>query len=128
MSLFQNAHPRILVIGDLMIDHYLWGGCERISPEAPVQVVDISRETMVLGGAGNVIHNLVALGAQVSVVGVIGDDDNGKELREMLFSLGASSEGLITQEGRKTSKKSRIIASNQQILRYDKESKEAINT
>jgi D-beta-D-heptose 7-phosphate kinase/D-beta-D-heptose 1-phosphate adenosyltransferase len=127
MSLFQDAHPRILVIGDLMIDHYLWGGCERISPEAPVQVVDISRETMVLGGAGNVIHNLVTLGAHVSVAGVIGDDENGKELREMLFSLGVSCQGLITQEGRKTSKKSRIIASNQQILRYDRESKEAIH-
>jgi len=126
MSHFQNAHPRILVIGDLMIDHYLWGGCERISPEAPVQVVDIARETMVLGGAGNVIHNLVALGARVSVAGVIGDDENGEELRKMLLSLGTSCEGLITQEGRKTSKKSRIIASNQQILRYDKESKEAI--
>jgi D-beta-D-heptose 7-phosphate kinase/D-beta-D-heptose 1-phosphate adenosyltransferase len=110
-----------------MIDHYLWGGCERISPEAPVQVVDISRETTVLGGAGNVINNLVALGAHVSVSGVIGDDENGVELRTMLSAIGASSEGLITQKGRKTSKKSRIIASNQQILRYDKESKDSID-
>jgi D-beta-D-heptose 7-phosphate kinase/D-beta-D-heptose 1-phosphate adenosyltransferase len=111
----------------MMIDHYLWGGCERISPEAPVQVVDISRETTVLGGAGNVINNLVALGAHVSVSGVIGDDENGAELRTMLSAIGASSEGLITQKGRKTSKKSRIIASNQQILRYDKESKDSID-
>jgi D-beta-D-heptose 7-phosphate kinase/D-beta-D-heptose 1-phosphate adenosyltransferase len=111
----------------MMIDHYLWGGCERISPEAPVQVVDISRETTVLGGAGNVINNLVALGAHVSVSGVIGDDENGVELRTMLSAIGASSEGLITQKGRKTSKKSRIIASNQQILRYDKESKDSID-
>ncbi|MCX6075037.1 MAG: D-glycero-beta-D-manno-heptose-7-phosphate kinase [Campylobacterales bacterium] len=128
MSLFQDAHPRILVIGDLMIDHYLWGGCERISPEAPVQVVDIYRETTLLGGAGNVINNLVALGAQVSIAGVIGDDDNGEELQEMLLSLGVSCEGLMTQEGRKTSKKSRIIASNQQILRYDRESKDPISS
>jgi D-beta-D-heptose 7-phosphate kinase/D-beta-D-heptose 1-phosphate adenosyltransferase len=127
MRALYNAHPHILVIGDLMIDHYLWGGCERISPEAPVQVVDIARETTVLGGAGNVIHNLIVLGARVSVAGVIGDDENGEELRSMLSLIGANSDGLIRQPQRKTSKKSRIIASNQQILRYDKESKEAID-
>lgn len=126
MKVLHNSHPHILVIGDLMIDHYLWGGCERISPEAPVQVVDIARETTVLGGAGNVINNLITLGARVSVAGVIGDDENGAELRAMLSTIGASSEGLIKQPNRKTSKKSRIIASNQQILRYDKESKESI--
>lgn len=127
MRALQNAHPHILVIGDLMIDHYLWGGCERISPEAPVQVVDITRETTVLGGAGNVINNLVTLGARVSVSGVIGDDENGEELRSMLSTINVSSDGLIRQSGRKTSKKSRIIASNQQILRYDKESKNSID-
>ncbi|MDP1784338.1 MAG: D-glycero-beta-D-manno-heptose-7-phosphate kinase [Sulfuricurvum sp.] len=126
MNRLQDAHPHILVIGDLMIDHYLWGGCERISPEAPVQVVDIARETTVLGGAGNVINNLVTLGARVSIAGVMGDDENGEELKNMLSSLGASCEGLIVQKGRKTSKKSRIIASNQQILRYDNESKDPI--
>lgn len=127
MRVLHNSHPHILVIGDLMIDHYLWGGCERISPEAPVQVVDIARETTVLGGAGNVINNLVALGAQVSISGVIGDDENGEELCAMLDAIGVKSEGLVKQKGRKTSKKSRIIASNQQILRYDKESKDAID-
>lgn len=127
MRRLHNFHPHILVIGDLMIDHYLWGGCERISPEAPVQVVDIARETTVLGGAGNVINNLVALGAQVSIAGVIGDDENGEELCTMLDFIGVKSEGLVKQKGRKTSKKSRIIASNQQILRYDKESKDAID-
>jgi D-beta-D-heptose 7-phosphate kinase / D-beta-D-heptose 1-phosphate adenosyltransferase len=127
MKRLQDAHPHILVIGDLMIDHYLWGGCERISPEAPVQVVDIARETTVLGGAGNVINNLVALGAHVSVVGVIGDDENGEELRAMLGTIGVDSARLIVQKGRKTSKKSRVIASNQQILRYDQESKDSIS-
>ncbi|MCI4405985.1 MAG: D-glycero-beta-D-manno-heptose-7-phosphate kinase [Sulfuricurvum sp.] len=127
MRRLHNSHPHILVIGDLMIDHYLWGGCERISPEAPVQVVDIARETTVLGGAGNVINNLVALGANVSIAGVIGDDENGQELCTMLDAIGVKSEGLVKQQGRKTSKKSRIIASNQQILRYDKESKDSID-
>lgn len=127
MMHLRASHPRILVIGDLMIDHYLWGGCERISPEAPVQVVDISRETTVLGGAGNVINNLVALGSNVCVAGVIGNDESGEELRAMLEELGVSCEGLIIQNDRKTSKKSRIVASNQQILRYDRESKESIS-
>ena len=126
MKILKNFTPKILVIGDLMIDHYLWGSCERISPEAPVQVVDISKETTVLGGAGNVINNLVALGADVSVCGVIGDDANGNELTEMLDAIDVDSKNLIVQNGRKTSKKSRIIAVSQQVLRYDKESKNDI--
>ena len=127
MERLKKAKPNILVIGDLMLDHYLWGSCERISPEAPVQVVDIAKETTVLGGAGNVINNLVTLGANVSVSGVIGDDENGKELSVMLKSIGVKTDGLITQNERKTSKKSRVIAVSQQVLRYDRESKDAIS-
>jgi len=126
MKTLKGFKPNILVVGDLMIDHYLWGSCERISPEAPVQVVDIAKETTVLGGAGNVISNLVALGAKVSVSSVIGDDDNGVELTNMLTSIGVDIKNIATQNGRKTSKKSRVIAVSQQILRYDKESKENI--
>ena len=124
----RNTKPNILVVGDLMIDHYLWGDCDRISPEAPVQVVNVAKETAVLGGAGNVVNNLHTLGASVSVASVIGQDEIGRELTLMLKSLGVKTEGLVTQEGRKTSKKSRVIASNQQILRYDKESKEDISS
>ncbi|MEA1916523.1 MAG: D-glycero-beta-D-manno-heptose-7-phosphate kinase [Campylobacterota bacterium] len=126
MPSFRDKNPHILVIGDLMIDHYLWGGCDRISPEAPVQVVDISRESRVLGGAGNVINNLITLGAKVDVLSVIGDDDNGQELRGMFKEIDVSSNMLIVQPNRKSSKKSRIIASSQQILRYDKESRDDI--
>ena len=128
MNILKEVEPNILVIGDLMIDHYLWGSCERISPEAPVQVVDIAKETTVLGGAGNVINNLKALGANVSVAGVVGDDANGEELREMLREIDVDESQLIVQKGRKTSKKSRVIAVSQQILRYDKESKEDIES
>jgi D-beta-D-heptose 7-phosphate kinase/D-beta-D-heptose 1-phosphate adenosyltransferase len=128
MHILKQANPNILVIGDLMIDHYLWGSCERISPEAPVQVVDIAKETTVLGGAGNVINNLKTLGAEVSVSSIIGDDENGKELLGMLNKIGVNSENIITQDGRKTSKKSRIIAVSQQILRYDRESKNEISS
>ena len=126
MQKLKKAKPNILVIGDLMIDHYLWGSCERISPEAPVQVVDINKETTVLGGAGNVINNLNALGATVSVSSVIGDDDNGEELIEMLHNIEVDTLNIIVQKERKTSKKSRVIAVSQQVLRYDKESKEDI--
>jgi len=126
MNILKEIQPKILVVGDLMIDHYLWGSCERISPEAPVQVVDIAKETTVLGGAGNVVNNLKALGANVSVAGVIGDDANGEELVSMLREIDVDVEHLTVQKERKTSKKSRVIAVSQQILRYDKESKEDI--
>ena len=121
MIALRDKTPNILVVGDLMIDHYLWGKCERISPEAPVQIVAIEKETSVLGGAGNVIHNLIDLGAKVDVISVIGDDENAQELKQLLTKAKVSSDGLIVQENRSTSKKSRIIASQQQVLRYDKE-------
>jgi len=110
-----------------MIDHYLWGKCERISPEAPVQVVAIEKETAVLGGAGNVIHNLRALNAKVDVLSVIGDDANADELKTLLSEIDANASNLIVQEQRITSKKSRIIAAQQQVVRYDKESTDDIS-
>lgn len=127
MDKLRAYQPSILVVGDVMLDHYLWGKCERISPEAPVQVVDVQNESTVLGGAGNVVNNLLSLGAKVSVLGVIGDDDNGKTLLKMLSDLGADAQGIVTQNGRKTSRKSRVIASHQQVVRFDSESKENIN-
>ncbi|MBP9565979.1 MAG: D-glycero-beta-D-manno-heptose-7-phosphate kinase [Sulfurospirillum sp.] len=126
MDKLRAYKPSILVIGDVMLDHYLWGKCERISPEAPVQVIDVQRESTVLGGAGNVVNNLLSLGANVSVLSVVGNDDNGSELLGMLESLGADAKGIIRQAGRKTSKKSRVIASHQQVVRYDSESKDDI--
>lgn len=123
----EKFKPSILVVGDLMIDHYLWGSCNRISPEAPVQVVDITKETTVLGGAGNVINNLNALGANVSVMSVIGNDENGIELKELLESINVDTSNIIMQDKRQTSKKSRVIASSQQVIRYDKESKNYID-
>ncbi|MDR1007189.1 MAG: D-glycero-beta-D-manno-heptose-7-phosphate kinase [Campylobacteraceae bacterium] len=119
--------PKILVIGDLMIDHYLWGSCERISPEAPVQVVDIKNETSALGGAGNVISNLVSLGASVDVASVVGDDENRNDLISMLKKLGVGTGMLLFEKERKTAKKSRVMASHQQIIRYDLESKNDIS-
>jgi len=124
----KHANPHILVIGDLMIDRYLWGDCSRISPEAPVQIVDIERESQALGGAGNVAGNLVALGAKVSVIGVVGADEEGKELQGMLAGLGVDASGLLVEPGRRTSKKSRVIAAHQQVVRFDRESRNHISS
>ncbi len=125
---FKNENPKILVIGDLMIDHYLWGKCERISPEAPVQIVNIDKESSVLGGAGNVINNLRALGSRVDVLSVVGDDFVANELKALLENIKVQSNMLIIEQNRKTSKKSRLIASQQQVLRYDNESIEDISS
>jgi len=124
----QVKSPKLLVIGDLMIDHYLWGSCERISPEAPVQVVNVKSESAVLGGAGNVINNLNALGAQVDVISVIGGCEISDELKTLLSNINVNSQYLITQKDRITSKKSRIIAAQQQVVRYDRESTDEINS
>ncbi len=123
----MNKKPNILVIGDLMVDHYLYGIVDRISPEAPVQIVDVKKEEILMGGAGNVINNLLSLGAKVGVCSVIGDDEGGEFLHERLGQKGVVKEGLVTQKGRKTSHKSRVMASHQQIVRIDKEDKEDIS-
>jgi len=124
----QGKSPKLLVIGDLMIDHYLWGSCERISPEAPVQVVNVQSESLVLGGAGNVINNLRALGAQVDVISVVGGCEISDELKKLLEDIKVNTQYLITQKDRITSKKSRIIAAQQQVVRYDRESTDEISS
>ncbi|WP_410471268.1 D-glycero-beta-D-manno-heptose-7-phosphate kinase [Halarcobacter ebronensis] len=125
-ELAQQKESKILVIGDLMIDEYLWGDCERISPEAPVQIVDIKKESILLGGAGNVISNLVAFGVDVGVLSVVGDDEVGLLVKNMISKQGAKA-FLVEQKGRKTSRKTRLMASNSQVVRYDKESKNDIS-
>ena len=123
-SLFAGAGDiRALVVGDLMLDEYLWGKTERISPEAPVQVVDVQREELRLGGAGNVVNNLVALGCKVTTCSVIGDDDNGRLLLESFVARGVDVSGIFVDPARKTSKKTRVVASNQQIVRIDRETR-----
>jgi D-beta-D-heptose 7-phosphate kinase / D-beta-D-heptose 1-phosphate adenosyltransferase len=126
-ALRSGKKNRILVIGDLMIDHYLWGNCERISPEAPVPIVSILNEEWTLGGAGNVVKNLASFGVDVDVMTVIGDDIDGERLCALLSELNTSTEGIYRDKNRKTTKKSRIISSNQQMLRIDKETVEPIS-
>jgi len=127
MDRIRNSSIEIALIGDLMIDHYIWGSCNRISPEAPVQVVEVSKESSVLGGAGNVIRNLISLDSKVSVYTVIGSDTNAKYAKELLSDISADTDSIIEEEGRTTTKKSRVIASNQQIIRFDDESREDIS-
>ncbi|AQW81162.1 D,D-heptose 1-phosphate adenosyltransferase / 7-phosphate kinase [Campylobacter pinnipediorum subsp. pinnipediorum] len=118
---------KILVVGDLMLDHYIWGQCDRISPEAPVQVVKTTNETYKLGGAGNVVENLISLGAKVNVASVIGEDNTGEKIIEILGQVGADTSLIIKEKGRESSIKSRVMASHQQVVRIDKESIGDIN-
>ncbi len=122
----MKNNPKILVIGDMMIDHYLWGKTDRISPEAPVQIVDISHQDELLGGAGNVINNLRAFGCDVATISVVGDDTVAQTIKNKLDDI-AVKHILIKQKNRTTSKKSRLIASHQQVVRYDEESKDDIS-
>ena len=124
---FKKVRPKILVVGDLMIDKYLWGECSRISPEAPVQVIDVSSESEVLGGAGNVLNNLTSLGVETAILSVIGDCDISKNLKSLLASAKVNETHLITKSDRVSSKKTRIIASHQQVVRYDIETSKNID-
>jgi len=118
---------RILVIGDLMIDEYLWGEVDRISPEAPVQVVSVLRDSTTLGGAGNLVKNLVALGAKVGVAGVIGAGGKAASMLKMFTELGVDTTGLIQDPGRPTTRKTRIIGGHQHVLRIDRETRQEIS-
>lgn len=117
---------RVLVVGDMMLDHYIWGTVNRISPEAPVPVVNVTRETVLLGAAANVVNNIHSLGGQVKICGVIGRDEAGRQLGRMLDAKGISTEGLIIDDGRPTTVKTRVIAHNQQVVRFDRETKNGI--
>jgi len=123
---FSRCH--LAVLGDVMLDEFLWGKVDRISPEAPVPVVQIKKETWKPGGAANVASNLVALGAKATIFGVIGYDGSGRRLRETLERENIGTEGLIIDENRRTTVKTRIIGHTQQMIRIDREETEPFNT
>lgn len=122
-ALDRFAGLRVLIVGDVILDEFVWGRVDRISPEAPVPVVEVVRESVHLGGAANVAANLAALGAEPLLLGVAGEDASGERLRLQLQRHGISTEGLITEAERSTSVKTRIIAHHQQVCRTDRESR-----
>ncbi len=120
-ALARFAGANVLVVGDIILDHFLWGSVSRISPEAPVPVVNVTRENIMLGGAANVLHNLYALGAKASLCGVIGNDVMGDQLLGLLAELSSATGGVVKVDDRPTIKKTRVIANNQQVVRVDRE-------
>jgi len=112
---------KVVVLGDLMLDHFIWGSVSRISPEAPVPVVRVAKESFHLGGAGNVANNLAALGAVPVPIGVVGKDDAARRALELLGALNAAPSGIVEVPGRSTTKKTRIVAHAQQVVRFDRE-------
>src|SRR3972149_1645108 len=120
------SHSRILVIGDVILDQFIWGKVRRISPEAPVPVVDVINQTYVLGGAANVVNNITALGGKAALAGVVGKDHYGRMILDMLHQAGADGAGIGVENFRPTTIKTRIVAHKQQVVRYDHESREEI--
>lgn len=123
-SLAGIRHPRLLVVGDIILDKYLFGNVERLSPEAPVPVLDIVRESYVLGGAANVANNLRALEADVLLCGLSGTDGEGERLQALLAERGIGAAGVVTDAGRPTTVKTRVIGNHQQIVRLDHEARQ----
>ncbi|MEW5948073.1 MAG: D-glycero-beta-D-manno-heptose-7-phosphate kinase [Thermodesulfobacteriota bacterium] len=118
---------KIMVIGDVMMDEFIWGKVSRISPEAPIPVVDVRDESRMLGGAGNVVHNICSLGAQASLCAVVGRDEMGRRVVRELRKLGCTTEGIVVDESRPTTVKTRIVAHGQQVVRFDRENREKIS-
>jgi D-glycero-beta-D-manno-heptose-7-phosphate kinase len=121
----QLPGKRIAVVGDLMVDRYYWGVVRRVSPEAPVPVVEVESESVRLGGAANVANNIQTLGGRPVVVGIVGDDHIGEVLRDLVTTAGFDGTGLVTDSSRPTTIKTRVIAQGQHVVRIDNESKVA---
>jgi len=122
LDIDRLRNARVLCIGDVMLDHYVYGEVDRLSPEAPVPVLAVDSEIYSLGGAGNVLRNLAALGAGISFVSVVGNDDAGREVQNLLAALDSAEIHVLVQPQRKTTVKTRFIAVNQHLLRADRES------
>jgi D-beta-D-heptose 7-phosphate kinase/D-beta-D-heptose 1-phosphate adenosyltransferase len=120
------SRVRLLVVGDLVLDEYLWGDVRRVSPEAPVPVVQVEGESIVLGGAGNVLRNVIALEARCEISSVVGRDRDGDRAIALLQELGVDPGGVIQVDGRPTTHKTRVVARGQQIVRVDRETEEPI--
>jgi len=122
LGLIKNfSRAKVLVVGDVMVDHFIWGKVWRISPEAPVPVVEVARESLLLGGSANVMHNILSAGGQVYAAGVIGSDDMGRWFLDECRRKKVGTEGIVIEDGRPTTVKTRIVAHSQQMVRFDRE-------
>jgi len=126
-SIIDNfSRSGVLVVGDIMADHFIWGRVSRISPEAPVPVVEVSRDDFTLGGCANVLNNIYAMGGRVYLAGVVGADETGARLISEFRSRGLDTEGVVMEEGRPTTLKTRIVAHGQQMVRFDQEDRRPV--
>ena len=121
------AKTRVLVLGDVMLDHFIWGSVARISPEAPVPVLDFARESFMPGGAANVARNLTALNVPTELFGAIGNDDAAARLKKLLAGQKIGCTGLVKNAARHTSVKTRVVAHKQQVVRIDRETRDGLD-
>jgi rfaE bifunctional protein kinase chain/domain len=127
-TLFENFNgKRIVVLGDLMLDKYIWGSVSRISPEAPVPVLEIESESARLGGAANVANNIRSLGAEPILFGIVGDDESGERVTHLLDDMSLTKEGIVKVADRPTTVKTRVIAHSQHVVRLDHEVRKEID-
>jgi D-glycero-beta-D-manno-heptose-7-phosphate kinase len=128
LNIIENfPSARVLVVGDIMVDHFIWGRVSRISPEAPVPVVDVQSDNLLLGGSANVMNNIFAMDGKVCGVGIIGDDAMGERLMKELQGRQINTDGIVVEAGRPTTLKTRIVAHGQQVVRFDRESRVAVD-
>lgn len=127
VEIIENfSRSGVLVVGDIMADHFLWGRVSRISPEAPVPVVEVKKDNFMLGGCANVLNNILAMGGRGYLAGVVGDDETGNRLLAELRSRNVDTGGVILEKGRPTTLKTRIVAHGQQVVRFDREDRQPI--
>ena len=126
-AIIENfSRSRVLVVGDIMADHFIWGNVSRISPEAPVPVVEVRKDSFMLGGCANVLNNIFVMGGRVHLAGVIGTDETGKRLLAEFRSRGVDTGGIVVEAGRPTTLKTRIVAHGQQVVRFDREDRKPV--
>jgi len=121
------SRSKVLVVGDLMVDQFIWGRVSRISPEAPVPVVEVTSENFLLGGSANVMNNIFSVGGKVNVTGIIGSDDMGDLLIRNFEEMNIDTTGVMVEQSRPTTVKTRIIAQSQQVVRFDRENKDSVS-
>ncbi len=125
ISRFHSS--KVLVVGDIMVDQFIWGKVSRISPEAPVPVVRVTSESLLLGGCANVLNNVFSMGGKVAISGIVGSDNMGRWLTGKLTEMGIDTAGVIVEHGRPTIVKTRVVAHHQQVVRFDREDKSPVS-